>query len=49
MNLKIKIACSIVVGILLLAADFAHAQRKEDPKLTKARSTWLKQPCVRPV
>lgn len=37
MNFKIKIVCSIVLGILLATADHAHAQRKEDPKLTKAR------------
>lgn len=37
MNHRTKIACSIVVGFILLAADFAFAQSKEDPKLTKAR------------
>lgn len=37
MNHRTKIACSIVAVILLLAADVAYAQSKEDPKLTQAR------------
>lgn len=38
MNLRIKIACSIVFGFSFLFAEAGNAQRKEDPKLTKARA-----------